>query len=215
MKHESIILLCEVLIPVGACLLIMFLRTFWTLRQDRKRRDSLDRKHLLKLEETLNECLSLAEIHTGAAVRPDEIIRQKGYEIKEKLFVRGGEASTSQLPDQYVYVWKLLPKKRKNFALAHELMHIIYEPGELNVSQQKRATHAFFRKRDASEQDRDYMAASLILPRDVFWKDLTDADYFNLSLADKKDFIYRAAQKYNVELSTVFRRIDELKVMMQ
>lgn len=176
---------------------------------------SLKKPQLLELEEQLDNCLQEAQIDLEDHSSVDSIIEQQGYSIQEKRFMLLREAYTAKHPAQEVCIRRSLPSSRRHFALAHELMHIIYRQEELDTQPLGRDRHLLFRVRDESEQIRDYMAAGLILPKDVFWNELEDVNYFDMSPRDRKNFVYATARKYDVEPSMVFRRIDELSVIMR
>lgn len=216
MKRESVIVLCEVLIPVGVCILVMVVRMLFSLHSQRKWAESLSKERLLNLKAELAKAKKQFDIRGDDIVHPADTIERLGYTIRERWFVPGGrQADTSKLPDKTVNVLKFLSSEQKNFALAHELTHLIYHTEELKLASQGKSKHSFFRSREPREQDRDHMAASMLIPEQKFWDELTEAGYFQQTPERKKEFIYRAAQKYNVETPTVFRRISELEVMMR
>ena len=202
-----------VLILVAAGSFFMLLGLFIRIYSEKKWLNSLKKEELLGYEEILSDCLAKYQIRREDYKLVEEIIKKSGYAIKETTFMPLNEGYTTGKPERGVYVRKFLPSGRKHFTLAHELMHIIYKPEELDAHQQYRQFHSLFRMRNKDEQLRDYMAASFILPRDVFWKEIVDVDYFNTSLDKRKAFALRMAEKYNVETSTVYRRIDELRVL--
>lgn len=213
MKKESLIILAGTLGLVLSSYLILFLKSMWEIKHEERWIKSLGKTRLLQLETLLDGCLQAAKINVKNGCSIDTMIEQQGYAIQER-FMLFREAYTTKQPACGVYIRKALPSARRHFALAHELMHIIYRQEELDSRPLSRDSHLFFRNRDESEQIRDYMAASLILQRDTFWKELTDARYFDSTPQDRKNFVYLSAQKYNVEPSMVFRRISELNVIM-
>lgn len=215
MKMESLIILWGTLGPIALACLVTFLKVFSDVVRERKWVKTLEKSQLIQLENQLEDCLRKAKISAGQFVSIDSMIEQQGFSIQEKRFMPLREAYTTKSPACEVYIRKALPSDRGHFALAHELMHIIYKQEELDNRPLGRDIHYLFKARDESEQIRDYMAASLILQKDSFWRELVDAQYFSSSPKDRKDFVYRSAQKYNVEPSMVFRRISELNVIMQ
>lgn len=215
MKRESIIVLLEVLIPAFTCFIYMVWVVCRDLLGEREWRSSLQRDELLKLEETLGECMKKYGVFPKDQIPIEQTIEDQGYRIQRRFWLYKKDGYTTQLPDQDVYVRSFLSAPKRNFVLTHELMHIIYMPEELNESPQGHRPRSFFGKKDKREQERDYMAACYIMPRDKFWSEIQDANYFGLDFKERKSFIYRTAQKYNVEPSTVFRRISELNVIMQ
>lgn len=215
MKMESLIILWGTLGLIALTCLAAFLKVFSDVVREEKWVKTLGKAQLLQLENQLEDCLRKAKLSAGQVVSIDSMIEQQGFSIQEKRFMPLREAYTTKSPACEVYIRKALPSDRRHFALAHELMHIIYKQEELDHRPLGRDIHLLFKARDESEQIRDYMAASLILQKDSFWRELMDAQYFSSSPKDRKDFVYRSAQKYNVEPSMVFRRISELNVIMQ
>lgn len=212
MNRESIIVLLEVLLPVLICLIYTVLRD---LLGERAWRRSPRRDELLRLEETLGECMEKYGVLPEGQRSIEQTIEDQGYRIHQRLWLYKKDGYTTQMPDRDVYVRSFLSDPKRNFVLTHELMHIIYIPEELNESPQGHRSRSFFARKDKREQERDYMAACYIMPRDKFWSELQEADYFELDSKGRKYFVYSTAQKYNVEPSTVFRRISELNVIMQ
>lgn len=192
---------------------VMLLRLVLSIRREKKWLKSLTKKDLLGLEDLLSDCLANYNINREDFSSIAEIITNSGYTIKEKAFMPLSEGYTTKKPINGVYIWKFLSSGKKHFTLAHELMHIIYMPEDLDTRQQRRRFHSLFRIRNKDEQTRDYMAASFILPRDMFWQELVEADYFNMPPDERKSFVFEMAMKYDVETPTVYRRIDELKVL--
>lgn len=169
--------------------------------------ESLDKPGLLRLEDQLEDCLKRAAIDPAQDSSIDKMIASLDFPVREKLFIPLREAYTAKQPEPGVYVRKFLPDNRR--------MHIIYKPEELDDHPAGRGVHSMFRLRDQEEQERDYMDAGLILPKDAFWRELTEAGYFEPSVEGRRQFVYRAARKYHVQPSMIFRRISELKVIMQ
>lgn len=209
--RDEIIVLVLILTLFGTSAVISGIAALLEIHREQRWRKTLNKKDLLDLEDELKRCLGPIPSNT----KVEDIIKSRGYTIQEKPIMMFRQGYTTKRPKQDVYVWKYLTQDRRRFTLAHELMHIIYHPEELDEGQGNRNRHSFLRMRDLREQERDYMAASILMPREKFWQELIDADYFNLSPKSRRDFVYRAAQEYNVETSTVFRRISELKVIMK
>lgn len=215
MKKESLTILLGSLSLVVLSFLILFLKLLWEKVHEDRWIKSLGKERLLQLEDQLETCLQVAKISKKDYTSIDALIGQQGFAIQEKQFMLLREAYTTKHPAKEVYIRKTLPSDRRHFALAHELMHIIYKQEELDTHPLGRDIHLLFKIRDESEQIRDYMAASLILQKDIFWSELMEAHYFSITPQARKNFVYKSAQKYNVEPSMVFRRISELNVIMQ
>lgn len=215
MRKESLTILLGALSLVVLSFLALLLKFLWEIVHEDRWIRSLGKARLLQLEDQLENCLQVAKINTRDCASIDAMIEQQGFSIQEKQFMLLREAYTTKRPAQEVYIRKSLPSDRRHFALAHELMHIIYKQEELDAHPLGRDIHLLFRIRDESEQIRDYMAASLILQKDIFWNELMEVRYFSITPQARKNFVYKSAQKYNVEPSMVFRRISELNVIMQ
>lgn len=215
MKNESLIILFGTLGFLLLSFIVLLLKFLWEVVHEDRWIKSLGKEQLLQLEDQLENCLQAAKISSKDDVSIDAMIEQQGFSIQEKQLMLLREAYTTKRPVKEVYIRKSLPSNRRHFALAHELMHIIYKQEELDIHPLSRDIHLLFRSRDESEQIRDYMAAGLILQKDIFWNELMDVHYFNITPLERKDFVYKSAQKYNVEPSMVFRRISELNVIMQ
>lgn len=215
MKRESMIVLLEVLIPVFTCLIYKMWVVCRDILGERKWRRSLRRDELLGLERTLGQCMEEHRVLPRSERAIEQTIMEQGYQIRQRVWLYKEDGYTTKLPDREVCVRNFLSAPKRNFVLAHELMHIIYMPEELNESPRGHRPRSFFGKKDRREQERDYMAACYIMPRDEFWSEMQEAGYFGLDSKGRKSFVYLAARKYDVEPSTVFRRISELNVIMQ
>lgn len=196
---------------IAAEIVILFLHGCWCVRRERRRTKSLKRDKLLQLENQLNTCLEKAGLHRDKRLSVEEMIKNRGFSIQEVWFI---PAYTTKKPADRICVWKFLPKERKNIALAHELMRILYKPEKLDHHTTGWDIHSLFKSRSVDEQVRDYMAAALILPKDEFWEELMDVDYINADPETRKQFVYAAAARYDVETPVIFRRISELRVLM-
>lgn len=214
MNRDSLILLLTTVGTVLLAYLIIAIKVAWEIFHDKRWVVSLGKQKLLEYEGLLDKCLETAHIDPNASLSIDSMIEHQGYKINDKLFMLFREAYTSQKPERDVFVCKLLSPERRHFALAHELMHIIFKPNELEEKPRSRNFHSLLKARNENEQIRDYMAACLILRKDSFWEEIMEAKYFDMTPQKRKEFAYKTAKKYNVEPSTVFRRISELKVIM-
>ena len=215
-KRESWALLLITIGVVFVSYAFLSVKLLWEIWHERNWIKSHGKLKLLQLEDQLIQCLQSAQIPIAQKnpLSIETIIEQQGYQIKEKHFMLLREAYTTKKPQCDVYVKKSLSSDKRHFALTHELMHIIYKPEELDEKPLGRNIHLIFRIRDDEEQVRDYMAASLILKKDVFWKELEERHFFALAPKQRKEFVFDVAQRYDVEPSMVFRRINELKVIM-
>lgn len=213
MKLEALVILYTTLGIVLFSYIFLALKVVWEVHREKKWARALDRPKLLKLEDLLGSCLEDVQIDVNDTTSIESLIEQQGYTVKYRTLVLFREAYTSKKPRHDIYIRRFLPAERRHFALAHELMHIIYKPEELEDKSLSRDIHSFFKERNEHRQNQDYMASSLILQKDTFWDEIVRADYFNLPVRERKEFAFQAAQKYNVEPSVVFRRISELKAL--
>lgn len=215
MRKESLIILWSTLGIVFIAYLFLTLKLIWEIYREKKWIKSLGKSQLLELEDLLDSCLKSAQIDFDNTVSIDSLIIQQGYTIKKKLIMPFSEAYTTKKPKCDVYIRSSLTNDRRHFALAHELMHIIYKSEELEEKSLSRDIHRILKSRAESEQIRDYMAASLILRKDSFWNEIIRAHYYEISPKERKAFVFQSAEKYNVEPSMVFRRISELGIIMR
>jgi len=96
----------------------------------------------------------------------------------------------------------------KKFIVAHELAHYIKEK---SMSDDKkivlaRREHQGEYSNNEAEQEMDYMAASILMPRKDFEKQFGKK---NKNITDEK-FIYTVAARYNVNNEMAQRRIEEV-----
>lgn len=192
---------------------IMLSRLFLKIRREEKWIRSLKKDDLASLEDLLSNCLVAHEIRREDGDAIDDIIRKKGFPIKTTLMLSEGRTVNDGSSKKGVYISRFLSSEKRNFTLAHELMHIIYSPEGSDTRRQYRWFHVPFGSRSKDEQTRDYMAASFLLPKDLFWQELLTVDYFSLSPEKRKTFVCEMTAKYGASASTVYRRIDELRVL--
>ncbi|MCH5261423.1 MAG: ImmA/IrrE family metallo-endopeptidase [Lachnospiraceae bacterium] len=99
-----------------------------------------------------------------------------------------------------------LNAQERTFCFAHECAHLIYgDP----VPQ----TRPEGRDKDIIEQKADYLAAAMILPREIVCKFLADNNYDGLSSSKRVKLIDRMSKKYNVKDVVLMRRIQEVKAL--
>lgn len=213
MKQDVNILVGVLLVIISLYSIVFAIKLALEDNRQQNRIKTLGKNGLLKLEATMWKCLKSASIEPESVPSIERIINSQGYAIKEKLVIFGKEAYTTKKPEKIVYIRMFLPISKRRFVLAHELMHIIYLPDELDKHMAGRDRHSFWHSRTPEEQNRDYMAASLLLQRDSFGKEFDEADYAEMSPEERKTFVNRIAQKYQVEPSMVYRRIDEFCVL--
>lgn len=93
----------------------------------------------------------------------------------------------------------------KRFIIAHEFAHSIlhYQGGRIYLHRE----HT--KGKNADENDADYFAAALLMPRDSFRRVYTELTQNGLH---KKAICLQLAREYGVPLESVTRRIKEIKV---
>lgn len=99
-----------------------------------------------------------------------------------------------------------LNDQERTFCFAHECAHLIYgDP----VPQ----TRPEGKDKDIIEQKADYLAAAMILPREMVCKFLVEKKYDGLSSGKKVKLINQLSKKYNVKDVVVMRRIQEVQAL--
>ena len=93
----------------------------------------------------------------------------------------------------------------KRFIIAHEFAHSIlhYQEGRIYLHRE----HT--KGKNADENDADYFAAALLMPRNSFRRVYTELTQKGLH---KKTICSQLAREYGVPLESVTRRIEEIKV---
>lgn len=211
--EQAMVVVITTLSIVVLSYIYLFFRYKWECVAYKKWKSGLTKGNLLESEKELFACMERLNVKVDTPCKVEQMIFQQNYKIRESPFLFLREAYTTKAPQRVVVVRKFLPKERRNFALVHELMHIIYKPEQLGEHHQGRGVHCLFIRRDLEEQKRDYMAASLLLPKDTFWHELEEASFFTLKADEQKQFIYKTAKNYMVPTDTVLRRIQELRVL--
>lgn len=215
METEALVILYTTLGIVLFSYTFLALKVAWEVRQEKQWANSLEKTKLLELEDILASGLKSAHIDTSNASSAAIVINlvQQGYTIKYKSFIPFREVHAAKKPKQDIYIRKSLPADRLHFVLARELIRVVCVSEKTKGESLGRSVHSSFEERNEHRQNQNYMAASLILKKDAFWDEVVKVNYFNLPVRERKEFVFQAAQKYNVELSVVFRRISELKLL--
>ncbi len=114
--------------------------------------------------------------------------------------------------NKIVVVNSKLPYRKSIFTLAHELAHfLVYRwlrPNErLQIEFRE---HSQKGERDEIENFMDYIAASILMPEDVFKSSLAEKGITSESSCISADNIDSIAQQYDVEFEAAKRRIAEV-----
>jgi Zn-dependent peptidase ImmA (M78 family) len=100
---------------------------------------------------------------------------------------------------------------RQNFTIAHELGHLLlHDQEQLHVDHEFRVrlrSDASSQGTDEAEQEANFFAASLLMPREFIERDLVNEEYVDL-LDD--DFLRGLARKYGVSAQALAIRLKTL-----
>lgn len=105
---------------------------------------------------------------------------------------------------------------RQNFTIAHELGHLLlHDQEQLHVDREFRVrlrSDVSSQGTDEAEQEANFFAASLLMPREFIERDLENEEYVDL-LDD--DFLNGLARKYGVSAQALAIRLKTLGYMQQ
>ena len=100
---------------------------------------------------------------------------------------------------------------RQNFTIAHELGHLLlHDQEQLHVDHEFRVrlrNDVSSQGTDEAEQEANFFAASLLMPREFIERDLVNEEYVDLL---DEGFIHRLAQKYGVSAQALAIRLKTL-----
>ena len=100
---------------------------------------------------------------------------------------------------------------RQHFTIAHELGHLLlHDQEQLHVDHEFRVrlrSDVSSQGTDEAEQEANYFAASLLMPREFLERDLANEEYVDL-LDD--DFLHGLARKYGVSAQALAIRLKTL-----
>lgn len=126
--------------------------------------------------------------------------------VYEKMKV---EASIDENNPNVIKVNNTLGEERKNFAITHELGHMLrgyYIKADRNKN-------SIFSKLSAEEQVCDYYAAAILLPKDDLKKRMDDINFNQLNEESQIDFIRKLATEKHILDDVVYRRINEINLI--
>lgn len=135
-----------------------------------------------------------------------EVIYCKPYEMPEDV---EATLSPSENKNYYGTIRILENADISNFSYMHEIIHYLRDVGK-----EKMVSKTFTRKKQgktdsAAEQDINYLTAAAIMPFEQISKIINDYEEMNLS--EEKEFIALTAQKYGQNEEAVFRRLIEVR----
>lgn len=115
-----------------------------------------------------------------------------------------------------ILVNKFHSNLRQRFSIAHELGHFYlkHNPGSVHID-----SKILFRRKDSDDDDRkkereaNQFAAELLMPTDWLMQEFQDGLVSNYELWEKEDFISELSLKYQVSVSAMAIRLEELNLM--
>lgn len=161
--------------------------------------------NLIEYERLLEKYLKENSISTKSSL--DTIVKKLQYEVLTSSNIPKKEAIIEDPNSRVIRVNEQLSLRQKNFAVAHELGHIIRG----NKRPAARNRHTMFSVRPAEEQICDYIGAAILLPQKELYKKLIDHNYDEMTSNQKTQFINLIADQKNVSVTVVQRRIHEVK----
>jgi Zn-dependent peptidase ImmA (M78 family) len=101
---------------------------------------------------------------------------------------------------------------RQNFTIAHELGHLLlHDQEKLHVDHEFRMrlrNDVSSQGTDEAEQEANFFAASLLMPKEFIDRDLVGEDYVDIS--DDDDFLRNLSRKYGVSAQALAIRLKAL-----
>lgn len=68
-------------------------------------------------------------------------------------------------------------------------------------------------KKSEYEKYIDYMAATILMPKDSVVKDLNETNFFQLDTKEKRKIVLEMAEHYQIEDIAVLKRIREVRIL--
>lgn len=167
------------------------------------------KENLIVYEEELSDSLKRFNIVISEYSSATELASALGYRVIQDKYLKGGVEAT--LHEKEIRVNSSLGGKSQNFSIAHELAHILRGSTEQTV--ETRLTHSPLKRRPKEEQICDYLAASILLPKDYMKTVLKEAGYSHMTLSEKRAFVKRISEEKDVHQDVVIRRIKEAALL--
>lgn len=170
------------------------------------------KESLTKLEGKLNNYLKDNDMPIAdfdAICSKNNVKIEKVSQFSKKL-KGGAEASVDNAEDggYTIFVADNIDERKHRFVVAHELVHVILgDP--LPGNREKFGVFI----RTVPEQERDYIAAAILLPLKEFGEALIKANYFNSDESSKNRFIDEVSATKQVERDLVIKRINEFQII--
>jgi Zn-dependent peptidase ImmA (M78 family) len=103
-------------------------------------------------------------------------------------------------------------QSRQNFTIAHELGHLLlHDQEQLHVDHEFRVrlrSDVSSQGVDEAEQEANFFAASLLMPKEFIERDLAHEEY--VDIFDDDDFLRKLARKYGVSAQALAIRLKTL-----
>lgn len=178
-----------------------------------KRLTNMEKK---EIESKAQELLT-SEFFDGQAVKIVSLANQQGFTVGHAVLPEGTEGiiavDTKQKSllgsgnNKVIAVDYRLKKDRQRFIIAHELGHYVMRPdSKAPVFAHREKAHG----RSDEENEADYFAACLLMPRDGFQKALEYFREVNPALGEK-DLAVLLSEQFGVPEEAARRRIKEVK----
>lgn len=137
----------------------------------------------------------------------DQIAQKMNKRIQYKRIK--AEAYIDEQNPNVINVNESLSDEQKNFAITHELGHILrgYD------SRAARNRKNIFSRLSPEEQICDYYAAAILLPKDDLKRKMDEANYNKLNEDSQADFVKKIADEKCIVDDVVYRRIDEINLL--
>ena len=182
--------------------------SMWKLNESDEKK-YFSKENLTNYEEDLSNSLKKLNIIISDYSSVAELASALGYKVIQDKRLKGGVEAT--LHEKEIRVNSSLGEKSQNFSIAHELAHILRGSTEQKV--ETRLTHSPLRRRPKEEQICDYLAASILLPKDYMKTVLNEAGYSHMTPSEKRAFVKRISEEKDVHQDVVIRRIKEASLL--
>ena len=165
----------------------------------------------------IQDILEKNSIHS-ASVDLNQIAKTEGISIHKRP-MNDSVSAALDLRDAYnplILVNSSHSQLRQRFSIGHELGHYFldHNRGSVHVD-----SKILFRRKDSDKDDRkkereaNQFAAELLMPSSWLMKELIDEQGNEHSFWEKEDFISELSHKYQVSVSAMAIRLEELNLM--